>query len=170
MNNNIRHIVFDWGDTLMRDDPSKNEPMYLWSEVHAIVGAEPALRELSKDYIISIATSAAQSDEEMVMEALSRVNLSQFISNVFTGKALGRKKTEIEFWKLIESKLQVDAGSILVVGDSFENDVLTSVSAGCSAVWFNPSSEEEHSGERYRTIHHLSELEHKADQVRVDKG
>ena len=81
-----KHIIFDWGDTLMRDDKSRNDAMYLWPKVQAIDGAERALRELSKTHTISVATSAAQSDEEMVRKALRRVGLNEFVSNVFTGR------------------------------------------------------------------------------------
>ena len=40
-----KHIVFDWGDTLMKDDRSRNDAMYLWPEVHAMDGAETTLRK-----------------------------------------------------------------------------------------------------------------------------
>ena len=98
--NSIKHIVFDWGDTLMLDDPSRDDAMYQWPTVYALEGAERALRNLSEKYTISVATNAAKSDEEMVRKALERVSLSQYITHVYTGKSLGRKKTEREFWRL----------------------------------------------------------------------
>ncbi|MFB9901133.1 HAD family hydrolase [Cerasicoccus arenae] len=163
MSNNIRHIIFDWGDTLMKDDASRNQAMYLWPEVCAVDGAETALKELSDHYILSVATNATESDAEMVMKALNRVNLGNYISSIFTGKTIGMKKSEIEFWKFIESDLQEAPDNILVIGDSFESDVATSTSAGFQAFWFNPHSQEKRSGERYQTIHHLSEIKPKIE-------
>ncbi len=29
----IDHIIFDWGDTVMKDDPSRTDAMYLWPKV-----------------------------------------------------------------------------------------------------------------------------------------
>jgi FMN phosphatase YigB (HAD superfamily) len=158
-----KYIIFDWGDTLMKDDSTQTEPMYLWPEVVAVPGAEAALRALSKEFTISVATSAAHSDADMVRSALRRVGLESFVSHVFTGRAIGKKKTDPAFWSQIQHELEADPEDILVVGDSFESDVLTPVSVGCTAIWFNPHSRETKSGERYSTIHGLDELIGKAE-------
>jgi putative hydrolase of the HAD superfamily len=157
-----KHIVFDWGDTLMKDDKARNDAMYLWPEVHAMDGAETTLRTLARSSTISVATSAAQSDDLMVRKALRRVGLDQYVSNVFTGKSIGRKKTDPAFWIHIQGELNAQLDELLIVGDSFESDVLAPTKAGFSAVWFNPNSREEKSGDRYLTIHKLDELLKKA--------
>jgi putative hydrolase of the HAD superfamily len=158
-----KHIVFDWGDTLMKDDLSQTIGMYLWPEVHAIAGAERTLRTLSRRFAISVATNAAQSDGEMVRKALRRVGLDQYVSSVFTARTVGRKKTAPEFWIHIQRELKAEAGEVLVVGDSFESDVCTPVGTGLTAIWFNPSSNEERSGERHTTIHTLTEMIQEAE-------
>ena len=158
MKNHIKHIIFDWGDTLMVDDASRSDAMYLWPEVHAIEGAVDTLKKLSGKYTISVATSAAQSDEIMVRKALERVSLDAYISHVYTGKTLGRKKNELEFWTSIQAKLSADTKEIIVIGDSFEGDVITPTLAGFYAIWFNPSSDEKKTGERYQTVHKLAQI------------
>jgi len=158
-----KHIVFDWGDTLMKDDLSQTIGMYLWPEVHAIAGAERTLSSLSREHRISVATNAAQSDEEMVRKALRRVGLDQYVSGVFTARTTGRRKTEPEFWTHVQRGLKADAGELLIIGDSFESDVLVPVGVGFTAIWFNPSSSEERIGERYSTIHKLEELIERAE-------
>ncbi len=154
----VRHIIFDWGDTLMRDDLSRTESMYLWPEVHAVEGAESTLRALANDVVLSVATNAAGSDAAMVRKALERGHLDSYITHVFTRSELGCEKTDVAFWSKIQSELQVRPEEILVVGDSFEGDVMTSTAAGFRAMWFNPGSREKRSGDRYSTIHQLEEL------------
>jgi hypothetical protein len=39
----IDHIVFDWGDTIMKDDPMRTDAMYLWPSVELVEGAADAL-------------------------------------------------------------------------------------------------------------------------------
>jgi len=153
-----KHIVFDWGDTLMRDDKSRGDAMYLWPEVQAMDGAAQTLHALSDSFTISVATSAEQSDESMVRMALRRVGLDVFVHRVFVGASIGLKKQDAGFWKHIQRSLNARADELLVVGDSFESDVLAPVEAGFTAVWFNPNSQEEKTGDRYRTIHNLVEL------------
>ena len=46
-----------------------------------------------------------------------------------------------------------------MVGDSYEEDVLGANRAGLRAVWFNPRSDAEHSGELRRTVQDLRDLE-----------
>ena len=57
MQQELKHIIFDWGDTLMRDDPQKNTPMYLWDVVEEIEGAGHTLKELSESHEIHVATN-----------------------------------------------------------------------------------------------------------------
>lgn len=154
----VIHIIFDWGDTLMLDDSSRSDAMYLWPEVKAVEGAQLVLKKLSETYTISVATSAAKSDEKMVRKALKRVGIDENISNVYTGKTIGRRKTDIDFWASIQSLLSANPEEIMVIGDSFEGDVVTPTLAGLSAIWFNPNSKEQKVGEGYQTIHKLVEL------------
>ena len=42
----IDHIVFDWGDRIMKDDPMRTDAMYLWPSVELVEGAADALARL----------------------------------------------------------------------------------------------------------------------------
>lgn len=161
----LKHIIFDWGDTLMLDDTTKETPMYLWDSVKAVEGAGHLLKELSKSHQISVATNAEQSDEQMVIEALKRVFLAQYVGRVFTSKAVGRKKGEREFWTSILDTLRAQPEEVLVVGDNFLSDVQTPSSIGITALWYNPRSEEKKESASYSTIHKLSEIITKAESV-----
>lgn len=153
-----KHILFDWGDTLMRDDRSRDDAMCAWPQVEAIEGAERTLRVLSQACMISVATGAGRSDEQMVRQALRRVGLDQHIAHVFVAGRLGFEKSDPRFWVHIQQALHAGPDEILVVGDSFSSDVRAPVQAGLRAAWFNPNSCEKREGSRHMTFHALTEL------------
>ncbi len=57
-------ILFDWGDTVMKDDPASNVPMLEWQTVETIPGVESVLAYLqTSGRRIVLATSASISNE-----------------------------------------------------------------------------------------------------------
>lgn len=154
----MKHVIFDWGDTIMRDDPGRTEPMCLWPHVELVAGAKEVLSALSRTAQIHLATNAAASDEAMIRQALARVEVDSYFQAIFTAKSFGFKKSAPEFWVRVLKELKAKADDVMVVGDSFEADVAAPSSLGLRAVWLNVRSKEERSGERYRTIHDLAEL------------
>jgi putative hydrolase of the HAD superfamily len=159
INSGITHIIFDWGDTIMRDDPSRTEAMYLWPEVELVeTGTVEALSRLAASYTLLIATSAAASDAAMVCKALSRVRVDAWFSDIFTSLRTGVPKTDAQFWQFIMNELNLKADRLLMVGDSFDGDVWVPSRLGIQSVWFNWRSAETRTGPHYCTIHRLSEL------------
>lgn len=152
------HILFDWGDTLMVDDPAQTAPMSEWHAVRGVPGAEQTLRQLTAARkVICLATSANVSDEAQVRTALARVGLEQFISRVFCFKNTGLSKGEA-FYRHILTELQLNPARALMVGDSFEKDVLAANAAGMAAIWFNERTPEQRKGARHLTVHSMDEL------------
>jgi putative hydrolase of the HAD superfamily len=157
MNSGFDHIIFDWGDTVMKDNPARTDAMYLWPKVELVDGAAEVLSRLALSCKIYIATSAA-SDEAMVRKALARVGVDGCFHAVFTAHSTGVPKTDPRFWQYILKALNTRPERVMMVGDNFKGDVLTPSQQGIQAVWFNPHSAEVRSGENYRTIHKLSDL------------
>ncbi|KAJ4457744.1 putative HAD family hydrolase [Paratrimastix pyriformis] len=153
-----RHLVFDWGDTLMADDPTRTDAMYLWPTVHLIPGADTALAALSQKHVISLATGASVSDESMVRRALARVNIDQYFRHVISSKDVGARKAEPAFWQKVLERIGARPEEVTVIGDGFESDVVRPTSLGMHAIWLNRRTAEDRTGERYVTIHALEEL------------
>ena len=153
-----KHLIFDWGDTLMVDDSSRDDAMCFWPEVCAVDGAVETLGELSSRCVLSVATGAAQSDADRVRVALGRVGLDGFITRIFVARSMGLKKSDPKFWLALQSALGAGPGDVLAIGDSFESDVVAPVSAGLAAVWFNPAGRQEKGGPPHATIRSLREL------------
>ncbi|HLO27485.1 MAG TPA: HAD hydrolase-like protein [Anaerolineales bacterium] len=151
-------VLFDWGDTVMRDDPALTVPMVEWQTVEAIQGIADVLADLhSSGRQIVLATSAEISDERQIRGALKRVELDQYFSRIYCFKNTQLPKGEA-FYRHILSDLRIPVSEVLMVGDTFEKDVLAANAAGMFAVWFNPRSDERRNSELHTTIHSMQEL------------
>lgn len=131
-------IVFDWGNTLMAVDPAFSGPMVDWPVVKAVPGSQTALAQLHDHYHLVIGTNAKASNPQQIRAALKRVNLDEYIDEIYTMHELdGATKPNQEFYQRIERILGVPAEHIVMVGDDYLSDVCGASTAGWRSVWFN---------------------------------
>jgi putative hydrolase of the HAD superfamily len=160
MSKNIQYpfILFDWGDTVMRDYPEITTPMVEWDTVEVIEGIADVLATLrTSGRRIILATSAAVSDESQIRGALARGGLDSYFSHIYCFKNTNLPKGEA-FYRHILNDLGISAADALMVGDGFEKDVQIPNSLGIFAVWFNPRTEERRQGDLHATVHSMREL------------
>ncbi len=151
-------VLFDWGDTVMYDDPASTVPMVEWKTVRVVEGIAEVLAWLhASGRRIVLATSAQISDEGQIRGALARGGLDIYFSHIYCFKNTHLPKGEA-FYRHILSNLGIPASEVLMVGDGFEKDVQIPNSLGMFAVWFNPRSEEKREGELHVTVHSMGEL------------
>lgn len=158
--NNLRYptVLFDWGDTVMRDYPERTNPMVEWETVEVVDGIADVLAYLhSTGRRIVLATSAAISDEDQIRGALARGGLDTYFSRIYCFKNTQLPKGE-EFYHYILNDLALSASDGLMVGDGFEKDIQIPNTLGMFAIWFNPRSEERRTGELHTTVHSMREL------------
>ena len=158
--NPIRYstILFDWGDTVMRDYPAITTPMVEWDKLEIIDGVADVLNDLhSSGRLIILATSAAISDESQIRGALARAELDQYFSRIYCFKNTHLSKGEA-FYRHILSDLGIPASDVMMIGDSFEKDVQAANVVGIFAVWFNPISDETRIDVLHATVHSMREL------------
>ncbi len=151
-----KYVLFDWGNTLMKDSPS-DRPMVEWPVVEAVAGAGEVLKRLAMQATLIVATSASISDESQIRAALARVGLDTCIHKIYCFKNTGLPKSP-PFYRHILRDLGAAPEEAVMIGDSFESDVLAANQAGLDAVWFNPHSSEKRLGQQHTTIHGLPEL------------
>jgi HAD superfamily hydrolase (TIGR01662 family) len=151
-------ILFDWGDTLMRDFKEYGGPMKDWPRLEAIPGAAEVLAALHPEWTLALATNAADSGEADIRMALQRVDLDRWLDKVYCFKKIDFRKPSKEFYEYILDDLSLAPQFIFMVGDDFEADILAANRCGLRAVWFNPRSPETRQGELFRTIHDLRTL------------
>ena len=151
-------ILFDWGDTVMRDDPASTVPMVEWETIQLVDGIADVLEYLhSSGRRIVLATSASISNESQIRGALARGGLDQYFSRIYCFKNTHLPKGEA-FYRHILSDLDIPASEALMVGDGFEKDIQAANAVGIFAVWFNPGSDETRKSDLHVTVHSMQEL------------
>ena len=151
-------ILFDWGDTVMRDDPTSTVPMVEWQTVEVIEGIAEVLAYLrSSGRRVVLATSADISDESQIRAALARGGVAEYFSPIYSFKNTHLPKGEA-FYRHILNDLIIPASDALMVGDHFAKDVQAANAVGIFAIWFNPRSDETRKGDLHATVHSMREL------------
>ena len=151
-------VLFDWGDTVMRDHPEITIPMVEWETIEVIEGIAEVLDYLhSSGRRIVLATSAAISHEGQIRGALARGGLDTYFSRIYCFKNTNLPKGE-EFYRHILNDLDISASHALMVGDGFEKDVEMPNKVGMFAVWFNPRSDERRQSDAHVTVHSMKEF------------
>ncbi len=133
----IRAILFDWGNTVMREFPEESGPMAHWSRVEAIPDIEGTLRALHGPFRIALATNGGAAGIPLVRAALGRVGLEAYFDAVFTAAQIGVEKPDPAFFRAALEGLGLVSREAVMVGDSYPNDVAGAKGAGLRAVWFN---------------------------------
>lgn len=152
-------VLFDWGDTVMRDYPERTAPMVEWETLEVIDGILDVLAYLhASGRQIALATSADVSTEPQIRAALARCGVDTYFSRIYSFTNTNLKKGDA-FYQYILSDLNIPATDALMVGDHFEKDVQVPNSLGLFAVWFNPGSEAEYKSDLHVTVHSMRELQ-----------
>lgn len=134
----IRGVVWDWGDTLMRDIPGMTGPMVDWPHVEAMPGALKALTALSHvSSVQAVATNAEESDGEAVAEALARVDLRRHLTHFFTSREMGVRKPDPAFFREVASRLGIPPEGILSIGNDYRKDIQPAEGLGMATVWIS---------------------------------
>jgi putative hydrolase of the HAD superfamily len=142
----------------MRDDPSAEGPMVSWPEVEIVPDAVEVLTGLRSNWRLAVATNAAASDEPEIWAALRRVDLDRLIEKIYCYRKVGHKKPSREFFTYILKDLQLTVEDVVMVGDSYETDIVGANRMGIRAIWLNERSDEIRTGDMYRTIRNLRAL------------
>ena len=139
MSSPLRVLIFDWGDTVMRTFPQYAGPMVGWPEVAAAPGATEALTELAGHYRLALATNARDSGSLAVRDALRRVRLDAVFDVVATSKEMGAAKPDPAFFRAVLARVGCAPDEAVMVGDSYDADVVGAKMAGLRAIWYNPA-------------------------------
>ena len=131
----IRGVVWDWGDTLMRDIPGMTGPMADWPRVEAMPGALEALNALNHIPVQALATNAEDSDGEAVTEALARVGLREHLTHLFTSREMGVGKPDPAFFREVASRLGIPCEDLLSIGNDYRKDIRPAEGLGMATVW-----------------------------------
>ncbi len=136
----IQVLVFDWGNTVMKEYPEYLGAMVNWPKVAAVEGIESALASLHGRYRLVIGTNAQNSSTSQVRAALERVHLGSYFTDVLTYAELNARKPDEAFYRAIEARLGMQSGEGMMIGDIYSVDVLGAWNAGWRSAWYNPAA------------------------------
>lgn len=131
-------LLFDWGNTIMKDFPDEKGKMYKWKKVETMPNAEKALKELSKIANCYLATNAKDSEKKDIRKALRRVCIDEYFKDVFCFQEIGYMKPSIEYFNSIMDKLNVSNANLVMIGDNLESDIYGAKNAGIDAILYDP--------------------------------
>ncbi len=154
----IKAVVFDWGDTIMRDFPFKGA-MKDWPFVSLVSGVEEILSQLQKDYIIVMASNAGDSSSQDIIDALKRVGVAQYFHYVFSSSDIGFEKPHPQFFQYIQKELKLGESELVMIGNSCEKDIEGAKSVAWNTIWFNEDNKSQQECEQAdASVYHLSAL------------
>ena len=133
-----KHVLFDWGNTLMLDIEGESGPMFQWKQVQLVPHAKKTLELLQGNAKCHLATNAMDSNEYDIRRALERVEIDHLIQEIFCFLTIGQPKPSPAFFNAILDHLNVEHSQVLMVGDSLTNDILGAMDSGIQAIWYNP--------------------------------
>ena len=133
----IRALIFDWGDTVMRDFPECEGPMADWKNVEFIPFAEDALKILSEKYMCCIASNAGYSNTALMRKALKRVGAEKYFNYFFTSKDLGFEKPDPRFFQKIAEEIKENPVECIMIGNSYKKDICGAKAVRMKTIFFN---------------------------------
>jgi HAD superfamily hydrolase (TIGR01509 family) len=142
----------------MREFPEYQGPMVNWRRIEVLPHVKEVLTRLHSNYLLVLASNAAESDEAAIWDVMKRAGLVGLIDRVYCFKNVGYKKPAPEFFGYILDDLGLESGQAMMVGDDFAADVLGASRAGLRAIWLNEQTNELRTGPLYNTIHDFQEL------------
>jgi FMN phosphatase YigB (HAD superfamily) len=132
----ITTLIFDWGDTIMRDLKFPG-PMKDWEQVEWVPGAKEMLELVHSKFNCCIATSASHSNTNEMISALKRVGANVYFHYFLSSADLGYSKPDPQFFKGITKTLGTDPRECISIGNLYEKDITPAKLAGLTTIWFN---------------------------------
>lgn len=135
-----KFIIFDWGDTLMRDFREFSGPMAHWPKVEVLPGVPEALEQLRGQYSLVVASGAGVSGAGLMHQAMDRVGIGRFFQQFFTAKELGAPKPSEEFFQAICRRTNCSPAECVMVGNDYARDICGANAAGMRTIWLTDSA------------------------------
>ena len=135
---NIKWLLFDWGDTLMVDNPNNKGEMYLWPDIALMSGVEKTLPILASKYQCAVVSNALDSNAGTMKKAFERMGIEQYFKLFITSKEIGYKKPDERFFTYIADMLETPLQVFCMVGNDYEKDIITPKKLGLSTILITP--------------------------------
>ena len=134
----IKALLFDWGDTIMRDFPDKSGPMASWDKVEWIPFLEDVLKNgISQKFLCVVASNSGDSDTELMIKALDRIHATEYFYDFYTSHDFGVEKPDKRFFETILHLLKINPDEAIMIGNNYHKDIEGAKSAKIPTIFFN---------------------------------
>ena len=106
-----------------------------------IPGSLSLIKFLKRNYRLSIITNGF---EDIQHKKINNSGLKNYFDQVITADKVGFKKPNPEIFKKALKKNNLDSSSCLMIGDTFEADILGALKINMKAIHFNSNNEKKH--------------------------
>ena len=134
MTEDIRYLLFDWGDTLMLDDPQYTGAMCDWPEVAAMPGVAALLPRLAEKYQCAALSNAVESDAALMRKAFERVGLADCLTRFLTSKELHARKPDAAFFTQALQMLGAKTENAVMIGNDYAKDIAPAKAIGLGTI------------------------------------
>ena len=140
-----RELAMRLGEEFLRRSPMKTELM---------PGAVEVLDYLKPKYHLHIITNGFKEVQDVKLEVSG---LRKYFDRIFISELIGVQKPGVYFFEYAIRSLNASKKECLVIGDSYESDILGAINYGLDHVFYNVKKEE-HDKKVMHEIHSLEEL------------
>ncbi len=99
-------------------------------------GAEEALENLSKKYLLYLASNGTA---KVQAGRLKSANISHYFKKIFISQEIGFNKPDLKYFEGCFREIpDFDRSLAMIVGDSLTSDILGGIRAGIATCWVNP--------------------------------
>ena len=162
MNKNV--LIFDWGDTIMRDLKLPG-PMKDWQKIEWVPGTEEMLKKISQSHRCCIATSASHSNTEDMIQALKRVGAEKYFNHFVSSAELGFSKPDPRFFSAVARLIEADVEVCVSIGNLYEKDIVPAKMAGLATIWFDENYKKGSFPNANHIIHKWEDLNEALQQI-----
>jgi HAD superfamily hydrolase (TIGR01549 family) len=120
-----------------------SEEATVWSQVYRsyyrslrrlVPGARRLLERLHGRTVLGVVSNNQVAEQE---EKVARFGLHDLLDFLVVSEEVGVSKPDPKIFSLALDRASVEPGEAVMIGDSWESDVLGARSAGIAAIWFN---------------------------------
>jgi len=128
---------------------------YLPNNNYLLDGTLEVLEYLNKKYQLHIITNGFKNVQHV---KLSKSNIKKYFNVIVTSECVGVKKPNAKIFEYALAQAKAKPEASVMIGDSYEADVLGALTMGMQAVFFNIYNEDVKKAEKTITISSLLEL------------
>jgi 5'-nucleotidase len=128
----IKAVLFDFGDTLVIEEPGK----HLWEmALTPVPHAVDLLKWLRPRLRVGVVSNTVGSGDDEIWRAIDEAAMRPYVDAVVTSRDFGVAKPDLAIYREAARRLSLPLEATCMVGDRLETDIAGALRAGIPAIW-----------------------------------